>query len=418
MMRRVPRVLAILGALSLALGACSDDGDGVGGEIDAPVGEPDASDDVDAGVDAVPAATRHGNIAVLDLTLTNVLVPAPPVPIRGAVVHIKYADLTADDVQPVIDTRVGDIDLGCAVWVYEVGTSMPQPGADEGAITIIGAESPVGDCTFDGVKYSCSTGSGTLLAGMTGVIPQPDGTADINLFYNEFQGQDLAGSRIALEGFADPANNGLFDVVSQAGDASITIANPNAVSEALGADANYMIHTGAGPTAAGRAFLGGDTDTITISKLAGPNVPNITMDIIPGGLGLTLDTESAQPHQMPVAPVAEASFSCSPGLGGACGVAVPPLYGLVISGFTTDGDISTSPMPNYMPAPVTSWARFECRSQANDPVALSAEALQAIVDTGATRIETSLWRVSENIALHPDTDFFAGHGLIGYTDVP
>lgn len=418
MMQRVSSALMFLGALSLVLGACSDD-DGNGmGDIDASMPMVDAAEP-DAGIDAPPAAMRAGTIAVLDLALTNDVMPAPPNPIRGAMVHIKYSDLTVSDVEPAFDNRMGEAQIGCAVWVYEVGTSMPQPGVDEGAVTIMGTESPVGTCAFDGTDYRCSNGGGTTAGTVASLLVNGDGTANINALSNLFQNQDLEGSRVLLEGFTDDANNGLFAVIAKNGEASITIANPDAVEELpISTDVTYTIYTGGGPTAAGRAFLGGDTDTLSISKEAGGIVPEINLDIIPSGLGLMLDTESTLLHDLPVNPAGEASVSCNPAMGGTCGVAVPPLYGQVVSGWTTDGDISVSPMPNYMPAPVTTWARFECRSQANDPVVIPVEAIQALVDTGATRIETSLWRVTESLGLHPFTDFFVGHGLVGYTDVP
>ena len=415
-MRSIPKVVAVLGALSLALGACSDDS-GMGDDPTDAAVTTDAAEIVPdaAPPDATPPPNRSGTIAVLDLAMTNPNYAA----LTGAAVNISYTDISVEGEDPAYDDRQGPFLLGCAVWTYTVGSTMPQPQADEGDVTISGTLTDIGTCSFDGTSmgYRCSTGNGTLPAIATSSTPQGNGNVVLSTGASNMFSSGLTGARVMIDGFAEAEHNGVFQVVGQLGNNTLELVNPAATAPAsLAADGTFMEITGAGPTVAGADFLGGDTNTITISKQAGDNVPEFEAMAIPSGEGFLLDSASTQPHMMPLSPSGDASFSCSPGMSGNCGVAGGIIHGLLISGTTTDGDINGL-LEIDMPDPVNSWATFQCRSIGEDPIVLPAAAIDAIMGTSPTRVETQVFRITADTTL-PDTGLIVGHGLIGYTDAP
>jgi hypothetical protein len=382
----------------------------MGGDIDAAVDAAANPDADDTQPDASAGPTRAGTIAILDLAHTNPGFEA----VTGAAVNISYSDLTVADAEPAYDDRTGPFLTGCAVWTYSGGAT-PQPQVHEGDVTISDTLSPIGTCSWDepSMSYGCSTGNGTLA---NAAAAAAGGSLTIQVFNNEFDTFDLLGARLAVSGFANAENNGTFQVIGQQA-TTVTLRNPAAVSEPAATGIDFTAITGGGPTAAGRDFLGDDTNMIMINKSAGPVVPAIAdAIIIPSGDGLVLDSNSTLPHEMPLIPAGEAVFSCNPGAGGNCGVGGGTIYGTVISGSTTDADLAgTSPID--MPDPVDSWARFQCRILSNADMVITQAAIETIMSTNPTRVETQMFRITADVG-HTDTSIIAGHGLIGYTDVP
>lgn len=404
--RRISVTAAAVGAFSLLSVACGDDG-GDGGVPDTGVDAPTV-DAMPIDGDVIPDPS--GTIAVLDLTVSN-----PGITASGATVNISYTDTQVADVDPVVGEPTPPLGQ-CSVWVYDVGQTSSRPGTDEGTVTISGALSPVGTCTFDGTDYTCSSGGGTLPTATT--ISAPNASGLVTLFATgAFTGHDLAGARVSLSGFTNAENNGTFMVIDQDGIGNtITILHPGAVAETLTADGSFTAITGAGPTPAARDFLGADT-MVTIEKAEGTRVPGFSATLTASGEGLTLSDDSAQPHALPVDPAAEATFSCNPGANGVCGPNGGFIAGFVLSGTTTDADI-TGLLPTAMPDPVTQWARFQCRGTPGaNSITLPLEAMTALLGTNPTRIETQLFRITADLN-QPFTSAIVGHGFIGYTDVP
>lgn len=410
-MRNIPRfsvVIAALGALGLTLGACSDD---------APPPDPDAQVDApvppdpDAGTDAFAGPWRSGTIAVLDVTATN-----PGTGFSGATVNISYSDITEPDVAPAYGDPVPPLG-GCSVWVYNVGTDSPPSPAGEGDVTLSGAGllSPIGTCSYNELtgSYVCSTGGGVLGGGALAV--QGKGTMSITGLNNEFAGQDLVGAYLKVDGFAEPGNNGVFPVVAQTGDNIVVVANGASVTETLPADGSFAVITGAGPTPANRPFLDSAVDDVVIDKSAGEYVPAFSSTMLASGAGLTLGDNSTEPHALPIAPAADAMFSCNPADNGNCGPAGGIITGFVLSGSTTDAPVAGM-SPLAMPDPLTQYARFQCRGNpGSDSITLPQAALEAVLGSNPTRIETQLFRITADLT-KPDSSVIVGHGFIGYTD--
>lgn len=413
--------------------ACGDDG-GSSSTIDAG-GGPDAAL-IDAGemVDAAPpdaqdpATLRAGTVAVSEVRITNPGLPAPG-PVSGAAVTISYTDLTSVSVAPTYDpTGTGAVPFGdCVVWVYDATTDQEPAVVDEGPITISGGLSPIGTCVFSQASnnYVCPFATGTVVEN---TIVQPltganTGTAQIIWpAGDEFLDKDVQGMFIRFDGFAQAGNNGVFPIVNKPADNILVIANPDAANEtvAAGGEPSYTVLAGAGPTPIAREFLDDSTE-ITVQKGDGPVVAEFQTSVEPSGNGLALGTGSAQPHQLPSVATQDITFTCD-GTGGDCGPSPTEedaIYGFVLSGRTTDGDISGLDSGFdvlSMPAPVTKYAVFQCRGAVREnSVTIPRTAMEIILSTMPNRIETRLLRVTADLSQAPSS-VVVGHGLVGYSD--
>lgn len=435
-MRSLPRfskTLSLAGsaALLLAVAACGDD-DGAdpdarpmvdASDIDA--SEPDAMDNPDAG----PAELRAGTIAITDVTVTN------PIPdgmggtatLTGAAVSISWTDLTTVTHPP----EMGSGGLGeCTIWVYDVGTDEEPERADEGTVTITGAESPIAPCNFQAQlgQYLCLAG-GDVAENGSAIVANVDptnnpGVAALVIADADFSGMDLEGSWVSLSGWDDPTNNGRFPIVGQGspGAGSIAIYNPAAVSDtvAIAGDAGtpptYTLIQGAGPTPAAREFLVAD-DEINVVKTAGGVIPAADVTITSSSDGFTLDDESNQPHALPTETGNAVTFSCG-GTNGECGENGGAVVGFAISGFTTDAAVSAQ-NPTAMPPAETQYATFTCRGEPGvDNFEIPSEIWDIVLGTSPTRIQTQVLRVTADLLSIPATSLVAGHGVVGWTDVP
>lgn len=427
-------ILSTAGALSLLAGvaACGDDG-GTNSTIDAASGPDSALPDAGAMADGAPidaldpTLLRAGTVAVSEVRITNNL-PTPG-PVAGAAVTVTYTDLTSVSVAPTYDpTGTGAVPFGdCAVWVYDATTDQEPAVADEGPITISGALSPIGTCVFSQASngYVCPFATGTVVAD---TIVQPltgenVGTARISWpTGDEFLDKDVQGMFVRFDGFAEPGNNGVFPIVNKVSDDILVIANPDAVNEtaAAGSEPSYTVLAGAGPTPAAREFLDDSTE-ITVQKGDGPVVAEFQTAVAPSGNGLTLGAGSAQPHLLPNVASQDITFTCG-GTGGDCGPSPTEedaIYGFVLSGRTTDGDISglTSGFDVLtMPDPVAKYAVFQCRGVLReDSITIPRAAMEIILSTLPNRIETRLLRVTADLSQVPSS-VVVGHGLVGYSD--
>lgn len=417
------KVLSTAGAFALLAGAaaCGDDEPGTpdGGGVDgsmADAGTMDA-DMADAAPD--PSTLRAGTIAVSEVALTN-----PGLQFKGAAVSITYTDLPTATVAPAFGAATPPLG-GCSVWHYNVGTDSEPALADEGAVTISGGLTPIGTCVFSAAanNYICPFAQGAVPEN-TSVTPlngQDAGKAQITWpTADEFAGKDVAGMFIVLDGFTNPENNGKFPITNKTADNTLVIANPLAKGEsvAAGSAVTYGVFAGAGPTPANLEFLDA-TSEISVQKAGGAVVTSFDSAVTASGEGLTLDDASAQLHEFPADAAQELTFSCG-GAGGTCGPSPEGgIYGFVLSGRTTDGDITgldTGLGAVQMPAPVSKYAVFQCRgSIAADSLTIPQDAVQAILDTNPNRVEIRLLRITADLSV-PQTSVVVGHGLVGYSD--
>ncbi len=399
-------VLALVGALGLVLGACSDD------TPDNPDARRVDATTVDGEIPDGPAPLNvSGTIAVVDMAITN-----PGLNFSGASVSINYQDLDQPFTPPTIFTGNGPpLDPGeCFITVYNSGDPTGTY-IDQGTVSISGTLTPVGDCNFDAQtgSYLCLGPSAGLDPG-TNIINQGDGTAALLDSQGGFAGTDLVGSYMMLSGFDNAANNGSFPVVGQLGDTTVVLFNPAAVNETTAAAGPaYAVAYGRGPTPANADFVGDDTMAVTIQK-NDADVPQFTATVSPSGEGLVLTTDSAEPHNMPLDANNPVTFSCANLGAGVCGPAGELVSGFVISGSTTDADLAQAG-PLDMPPPVNQWASFQCLGSVNsDTVEIPTEIWQALLDTNPTRIETRVMRISAELSV-PPTSIITGHGYVGWT---
>lgn len=419
---------ATAGAFALLGAACGDDGDDHDHEHDAAVnddgGEPDAS------IDAMPTATRSMTIAVTDVALTSPQAAAAG--LRGGVVSIEFSDLTQGGGEVVYGTApIG----GCLVTKFD-STHTPNPILDAGTITVTGPDAgatgllkPVGDCAFvAGLGYSCSSDGDTTAS----VVADEVGVGGLVTY--EFTDQtltaNLVGSYLNINGFE--ASTGLnsgasaFPIVGQVGN-QLTVVNPAGMgSDVTVTDAiAYRVLNGAGPipTAAGANadFLGDETTLVRIEKDADANWPEIAYEVFPRGEGFELDDDSALPHAFPT--TGAVTFSCG-GTGGDCGADAAPtgtLRAIIVSGRTTDVDVTG--LPDYIMPPAsaaTEYTAFQC-AFFEDEVILPADAVAAIHSVDVTRLETRVLRVAGTTLDGPTAldsglgKVLVGHGLVGHT---
>lgn len=426
--------LSVASALWLAatVMACGDDGGTPGGTPDARAPDAsmsgiDAGDGIDADTspDATVAEKRAGTILIAEVAVTN-----DGVDQSGAEVSIEYVDPDAATVpaypagatEPAVKPAQGS----CVVWVYDVAATEAEPTVlDEGEVTIGGSLSPIDSCALDGDAYACNYAEGTVSEGSTVTANAAQGSANITWSSDEFVGLDIEGMFVRLAGFTTDGNNGTFPISEKRGDDGIRIENPDAATEivAAGSEPTYTILAGAGPTGAEKPFLD-DTSTVTVSKAAGAEVAAFTDTMVPAaGEGLALSAGSPLLHEVPASADSDLTFFCLEGADDSCGHSPDgAMVQLMLVGRTTDVDVSAAG-PTGMPAATDQYAVFQCRSPFGDTeIILPQAALQTILDTDPTRIETKLLRVTYQTQDDPDnagatTDILAGHGLVGYTDI-
>ncbi|RMH38650.1 MAG: hypothetical protein D6689_18990 [Deltaproteobacteria bacterium] len=429
-------MVALICAAALPLAAaCGDDGDDDddttrpdASQPDIDAAAPDASPP-DAGTpDAGPTSTRSGSIAVTEIS-------APQLGgISGMAVSISFIDLSTVTVAPAFDSTnpASPLAGGCTVTVYTVGTDSEPTEVDEGPVTIENTVHPIeAPCTFVSALgyYACIEQAGAIAAtdAVTddGSLPAgtiPANTALVTIAGATFDENDV-GRYIQIAGFPTAANNGSFPIVALGQAATqVVIANPAAVSEAAGGDGSFSVISGAGPTPANRDALDDGTTPIKVS-LGGNtgDVDDFSVMVQALGEGFQLDDETAGNLTAMPTDGSAVSFSCS-GTNGDCGADTGVVKVMVISGKTTDADVTGLP-PNTMPAPTTKYARFRCSSPsgAANSVTIPAEAMAAILGTNPTRIETRVFRMGGTIAGNADmtnaTTVVAGHGHVGWTTV-
>jgi hypothetical protein len=437
-MRSLPRfskTLSIVGsaALLLAVGACGDDDGGTpdarpmidgGDNPDAPT--PDATPTPDAG----PADLRSGTLAITDVRVTNDLTGIGIQALSGAQVTITYRDNTAPITAPAMGT--GNLDE-CTVIVYEVGTDPAPTYVDEGAVTVsAGTDHSPFACAFNDTlgEYLCAPAtanqSGALGTGSTVVLVDTNGdqtpdTPALVVAGADFTNMNVVGMYVTATGFAEAGNNGTFAVVGSTplNDSALIIANPDAVpGDTIAATpGTYALTTGNGPVPTlYTAFLGDGSDDVVISKAAGDVVPAFTDVMVPpAGEGLTLSSDSAEPHAMPTTATDPILIKC--GGDGECGPSPGTLTGFAISGYATDGDTTGLP-PFVMPDPVSKYATFQCRSNPNvTEFQIEAAEWAEVLGIEPTRIQTNILRVTADLSSGVATSMAIGHGLVGFTDV-
>jgi hypothetical protein len=359
------------------------------------------------------------------------------------VVSVGYEDL--DEPVPAATFDTLGLTTGCKVTVYTVANDKERPVIDEGTFTIGDADTtdliaapklPIGQCAFDTVakEYRCIPLSGAIPATS---LAQPNGDGTYNLTINgaaPFQNFNPLGAHVIIEGFADPAYNSvptdpkkaMFPIVSRSGATVITVLNP-AVANAetvAGNMAKFTIVTGKAPvptvalnpnfpSVAQLDFLGDNTkpNEISISKTKGAVVADFTSKLAITGEGFALAAASIQPFGLPQDALNDVVFDCT----GTCGSKGGQIFGLLISGRTTDGNLAGTG-PTDMPKPVTKFAEFQCRQINAEQIKLPKEAYAEILKANPTRIETRILHITADTT-RPPTSIAAGHALVGYTDI-
>ncbi len=456
-----PRLCLMVGASALLLqvgcGGCDDDDV----TFDAP---PNIDARIfDAAPDAVvpdadPADLRSGTIAVTEVKLTNDLTTLGVAEVRGAAVSISFIDLTAPGTDPVVGSGgIGE----CTVWVYDVGTDPVRPPVDEGAVSISGTgvtPNAFPPCVWVEAlnDYKCFGKAPTAAPDPTvfnytivGTPPAAQVQTTFTAAGADFQTMSARGMWLNTTGFTHPVNNGAMAILAPPAESTAVVAN-FAASGCINAGlcteaeidethtagtASYTVLAGEAPIPgflgatppanAGFDFLGDEASTITVAKAGGAVLPEFSVTIHPSGNGLTLAPTSAQPHQFPsTTPTGGITFDCGD-TGGNCGTDGEGelIVGFVVSGSTTDGSLTTGCnggpcLPIQMPAATTQYAEFQCRGLPGaTSIDMPEAALDAILGTNPTRIETRVLRISANLTDAPPTNVVAGYGLVGYSNI-
>ncbi|MCG8422561.1 MAG: hypothetical protein MJE77_31990 [Proteobacteria bacterium] len=415
-------------AALLGTAACGDDGGS----------DADASPQTDAAVDAQPPATRVGTIAVLD---TEVFINDGTSVAAGPAISVVYEDLSAALPPPAVGMEDGPLG-SCVVHVFDLTKSPPdkeRPTTDEDAVAVKVNNGTVDTldvtCGYNDAEkvYVCPDGMGAIDANSVAVSNDGgDGTNNtVTITLANANGPfelDIVGKHIAVIGFPNALYNGTFPVVARGGAKSITVFNPAAngqVLDTMGTGGGYTILAGAGPvpgvTPANVSLLGNDAYVVTIAKAASDEVAAFSKTLNPSGDGLTLANGSPNVYGLPTDAANALTFDCSGTNGGSCGPNGGAISGFVLSGETTDGDITAAGVgPTDMPDPVSKYATFQCTGVPNTTsVTLTQEVLDAVLNTDPkpTRIETRLSRITADLTA-PATTIVVGHSMVGYTDVP
>jgi hypothetical protein len=429
-MRTSTRLLASSLALVTAgtLAACGDDHGG----------NPDANGD-DVGIDATPdtpvepTADRSMTIAVTDVTLLSA--DAQALGVTGGSIGISFDDITQGGGQVVFGTSpVG----GCVVVQYDA-THPKAPQVDAGTVTIgastnanlgDGRNKAIGPCNYvDGAGYVCVSNTDTDQAQNATAV----GTSGLVTYTFPAQtfpttGQNLIGSYLVVAGFTNanfnsPAGSA-FPIVNQPSATQLVVSNPAGVgqtAETIAAGGTFTVMNGYAPAPGGGDYLGDQTTGVHISKADDANWGAIDADIYVRGEGLDLDDVSDDPTAFPSTSQA-LNFSCG-GTGGTCGADSNDdpslLEAVIVSGKTTDADVSGTNFDFEMP-PATTWVEWQCGYPLGTAAAMPAGAVQAILDSNPTRVETRVLSVAGQIPSDPNNDLnsgfiVVGHALVGHT---
>jgi len=409
-----------------ALGAACGGDDGGGGDDDVDASTPDAAPD------AAPSATRALTISVVDVSVTTP--GGAEAGLRGGSITVDLDDLTAGGGQVVYGGAAED---ACVVTKYDA-THVEHPPVGAGSFNLSnpepktpGLRKTVGPCNFQDGSYRCVSNSGTEAIDGQGSSISPLVTYS---FENApFADQDLVGSYLLINGFSsDVLNTGTkARAIVQQTDSTLTVLRTEtpATATQLDANATFTVLNGAGPIPTNVGFpvnanfLGDNVDQIGLALTADDEFGAVDMSGPTRGEGFDLDDVSALPHALPLD--AAAHFSCS-GTGGNCGGPVdttsPVIQALVIAGRTTDGNLTD--LADYeMPDPTSSYATFRCAFPLGTEGDIPLDAINAILSTNPTRIETRVLIVDGKIGedtVNPLNGYavVVGHGLVGHTDVP
>ena len=415
-------------AASLLVGggaACGDDEGG--GDHDASM--IDAAN-IDASIDAMPSATRSITIAVTDIALTSPQGGPGGAGIRGGVISVEFLDLTEGGGELVFGTSpVG----GCIVqrWDADGDPNGEHPSIDAGAVTISGDGllKTVGPCTYmQGQGYLCASHGGS-----ESVQAVANGTRAVTYVYSgtPFMNTDLVGSYLSANGFTGAGYNtgtAPFPIIAQSDSSLTALAPANVAAGSETATAAYAVLNGAGPVPTqglglpvDADFLGDETTEVTVQKAADANWPAIDFTVYTRGEGFALSDESDQPHEFP-ATAEDFTLTCE-GTNGDCGAdgdaPAGTIEAVIVSGRSTDGDVTG--LPDFiMPDPVTEYATFQCGFILGNGGTLMSDAVQAILDTNPTRVETRVLRIAGTQPMDGlnSGNLVVGHGLVGHTTIP
>jgi hypothetical protein len=415
-------------ALALPLAACGDD-DGGGSDDPDAAPDSDAAPDPDASPD--PVALRNGTLAVAETSITN---EGLPVPVGGALNLIYFLDETSRTVAPVpgFASPVG----GCAIFVYDVGDDEEPDRVDEGTITVTGTSNGSFECHYDANndavagQYTCQSTVATTAGGDEGnaAAATLTGATDSLAIGADVVTDEWVGMYIQLDNFP-PITDGTRIPIVAANPTTDTITLGTDINDALvqaGAETStFTTFVGYKPVPGGNDFL--TTDEVTITKEDGDVIPEIDETLTPAGQGTFDLVDDAGmdfylPHQIPMDAAVDVSFHCDDC--GSEGEATGGLYAFTINGVTTDGAIASL---IDMPAPETQYATFQCSVLGTEPAAeelqtvtIPEAAMQVILDTNPTRIQTSVghyagYRLSSEDLTTYNVNLLVGHNKLGYS---
>jgi len=413
-----------------------DDGGGGDDEHDARIVDARLLDaeipDAEPVPDAEPAATLQGQIAVLDVTLTDPAAVAISGGIRGAVINAAWQDLTGGGGEVVFGT--GAL-ASCTVVQFDP-SHLPNPPLDASPVTIAGNGllKTVGPCSYDNTLglYRCVSHQSTSTAiTATDLANPPTGVVSYAFSSQTFPtAPQLVGSQLLVNGFTNAAFNAAsspLQIVSQGGTTTLVVSN--VAGEGQGTQSTtgaFTVLNGVGPVAgvgSNADFLGTGSTEVHITKAANGVWPAIDQTISVLGEGYDLDDGSALVHGFPAIATAQ-SYTCA-GAGGNCGSdTTETLEATIIIGHATRKSVAGLPafqMPVDVPG-VDTWLDWNCVFLLSTSATMAQEAVQAVLDFGPTRIEQRVFRVAGAIVDDGgglnQTSILVGHGLIGHTDPP
>lgn len=415
--------------MSLLLGA----GCGGGGSGDDDAATPDARTIDSLVPDATPTASRAMTIAVTDVTLTSA--DAVAAGLKGGAIDITFDDLTQGGGELVYGTSpVG----GCVVHRFDA-THVENPLVGAGTVNIeapatgsTGLLKTVGPCNYvAGAGYLCASNGNT-----ESVQAIANGSRALTFLWTgtPFTGESLVGSYLNINGYTNTSFDtgaGALPVVSQSDNTLTVIAPANVTAGSETTSVAFTVLNGAGPIPTNVGFpvnadfLGTETTSVRVQKDADANWGAIDFTVYTRGEGFALSNSSARPELFPSV-AQDVTFSCDPNDGGDCGAddttATGVLRALIVSGKTTDGDVTG--LPDYvMPPPVTAYTTFQCGFIIADSGTIPMDAVTQILATNPSRIETHVLRVAgtsgadPNDPLNTSGNIVIGHGLVGHASI-
>jgi hypothetical protein len=139
---------------------------------------------------------------------------------------------------------------------------------------------------------------------------------------------------------------------------------------------------------------------------------------------VSLDSSLGQVDSFPTT-AADYTLSCDPMTGamdGQCGrTDGGSINALIISGETTDAPITVADGATGMPDPVGTFATFQCAFLGLQTGTIPEAAVEAILGTNPTRIQTQVIIAGGTIASNPNgeavTNILLGHAVVGFTDL-